>query len=191
MSLSLSSPDRPASLSQNVLGEIENFLHSVVRWDAFDHCVYNFIYIFKLPLTLLQLAFCNGTQSGLVFYLVQTQEGLMWSLVLCKTWGCYVLLCGVLFRVSSFPCHSCCTLVFLSFLFVDKNVHVTAFSHVYTWHLRLWFCFTCRYQGSIQPESLKIVLEFTLARGNLKSIFKVLTLLYGKSFIWDITDFVF
>ena len=31
MSLSLSSPDRPASLSHNVLEEIENFLHSVVR----------------------------------------------------------------------------------------------------------------------------------------------------------------
>ena len=42
----------------------------------------------------------------------------------------------------------------------------------------VWFCF--RYEGSIQPESLKIVLEYTLARGNLKSIFKVLKLLYGK-----------
>lgn len=31
MSLSLTSPDRPASLSHNVLEEIENFLHSVVR----------------------------------------------------------------------------------------------------------------------------------------------------------------
>ena len=40
---------------------------------------------------------------------------------------------------------------------------------------------TYRHEGSIQPESLKIVLEFSLARGNLKSIFKVLKLLYGKS----------
>lgn len=65
MSLSMTSPDRPASLSQNVLEEIENFLHSVVR-----------------------------------------------------------------------------------------------------------------YEGVIQPEGLKILLEFTLARGNLKSIFRVLKLLY-------------
>ncbi|XP_020615974.1 zinc finger ZZ-type and EF-hand domain-containing protein 1-like isoform X2 [Orbicella faveolata] len=69
MSLSLTSPDRPASLSHNVLEEIENFLHSVVR-----------------------------------------------------------------------------------------------------------------YEGSIQPESLKILLEYTLARGNLTSIFKVLKLLYEIAF---------
>ena len=31
MSLSLTSPDRPVSLSHNVLEEIENFLHSVAR----------------------------------------------------------------------------------------------------------------------------------------------------------------
>ncbi|XP_027043421.1 zinc finger ZZ-type and EF-hand domain-containing protein 1-like isoform X1 [Pocillopora damicornis] len=35
-----------------------------------------------------------------------------------------------------------------------------------------------RFEGAIQPESLKILLEFSLARGNLKSIFKVLKLLY-------------
>ena len=40
--------------------------------------------------------------------------------------------------------------------------------------------FRFRYEGSIQPESLKILLEFTLARGNLTSLFKVLKLLYGK-----------
>lgn len=40
--------------------------------------------------------------------------------------------------------------------------------------------FHFRYEGSIQPESLKILLEFTLARGNLTSLFKVLKLLYGK-----------
>ncbi|XP_015750696.1 PREDICTED: zinc finger ZZ-type and EF-hand domain-containing protein 1-like [Acropora digitifera] len=37
-----------------------------------------------------------------------------------------------------------------------------------------------RLQGSIQPESLKMLLDYTLARGNLKSIFKVLKLLYAK-----------
>ena len=42
------------------------------------------------------------------------------------------------------------------------------------------FNFLCRYEGSVQPESLKILLEYTLARGNLTSIFKVLKLLYGK-----------
>lgn len=35
-----------------------------------------------------------------------------------------------------------------------------------------------RLQDSIQPESLKMLLDYTLARGNLKSIFKVLKLLY-------------
>ncbi|XP_078346247.1 zinc finger ZZ-type and EF-hand domain-containing protein 1-like isoform X2 [Oculina patagonica] len=35
-----------------------------------------------------------------------------------------------------------------------------------------------RFEGSVQPESLKILLEYTLARGNLTSIFKVLKLLY-------------
>ena len=40
--------------------------------------------------------------------------------------------------------------------------------------------FLFRLQGSIQPESLKMLLDYTLARGNLKSIFKVLKLLYGK-----------
>lgn len=40
--------------------------------------------------------------------------------------------------------------------------------------------FVCRNEGSIQPESLKILMEFTLARGNLNSIFKVLKLVYGK-----------
>ncbi|XP_073246845.1 zinc finger ZZ-type and EF-hand domain-containing protein 1-like isoform X1 [Porites lutea] len=35
-----------------------------------------------------------------------------------------------------------------------------------------------RLEGLIQPEGLKILLEFTLARGNLKSIFRVLKLLY-------------
>ena len=43
--------------------------------------------------------------------------------------------------------------------------------------------FRFRYEGSIQPESLKILLEFTLARGNLTSLFKVLKLLYGKEHI--------
>lgn len=40
--------------------------------------------------------------------------------------------------------------------------------------------FLSRLEGSIQPESLKMLLDYTLARGNLKSIFKVLKLLYGK-----------
>ena len=56
------------------------------------------------------------------------------------------------------------------FFFLAKFL-VTIFVH-------LNFCF--RYEGSIQPESLKILLEFTLARGNLTSLFKVLKLLYGK-----------
>lgn len=36
MSLSVTSPDRPASLSHDVLEEIENFLHSVVRYDIIN-----------------------------------------------------------------------------------------------------------------------------------------------------------
>ena len=43
-------------------------------------------------------------------------------------------------------------------------------------HVNFFF----RHEGSIQPDSLKILLEYTLARGNLTSIFKVLKLLYGK-----------
>ncbi|XP_068674922.1 zinc finger ZZ-type and EF-hand domain-containing protein 1-like [Montipora foliosa] len=35
-----------------------------------------------------------------------------------------------------------------------------------------------RFEGSVEPENLKILLEYTLARGNLTSIFKVLKLLY-------------
>ena len=46
-----------------------------------------------------------------------------------------------------------------------------------------FFLFCSRLEGLIQPEGLKILLEFTLARGNLKSIFRVLKLLYGKRFI--------
>ena len=50
--------------------------------------------------------------------------------------------------------------------------------------LNLFFLLFCsRLEGLIQPEGLKILLEFTLARGNLKSIFRVLKLLYGKRFI--------
>ena len=35
----------------------------------------------------------------------------------------------------------------------------------------------------MQPDSLKVLLEFTLARGNLRSIFRVLKLLYGKEIV--------
>lgn len=49
MSLSVTSPDRPASLSHDVLEEIENFLHSVVRYDII-------IIYYNYP--LLQFAKC-------------------------------------------------------------------------------------------------------------------------------------
>ena len=45
MSLSVTSPDRPTSLSHDVLEEIENFLHSVVRYDVKN---IKFIFYFNL-----------------------------------------------------------------------------------------------------------------------------------------------
>lgn len=51
--------------------------------------------------------------------------------------------------------------------------------------------FHFRYEGSIQPESLKILLEFTLARANLTSLFKVLKLLYGKEHTINILLLIF
>lgn len=75
-----------------------------------------------------------------------------------------------------FSLQSTSTVLVLSFHLFDP---VNYFSLLYN-YIHVVLKLTFRYEGSIQPESLKILLEFSLARGNLKSIFKVLKLLYGK-----------
>lgn len=40
--------------------------------------------------------------------------------------------------------------------------------------------FSFSYGGSIQSDNLKLLLELTLARGNIKSIFRVFKVMHGK-----------
>lgn len=143
MSLSLTSPDRPASLSHNVLEEIENFLHSVVRWD--------------LCFTLI----CKSLSCPL----------LLWSWLSGYSYLC-ISLWNAIYSQFSWTSYE---IVSVLCYIVNKSVPGKAFdNHICASE------FLFRYEGSIQPESLKILLEYTLTRGNLTSIFKVLKLLYGK-----------